>query len=134
MPILFSARSIFCAALSATIPLNDVQAQVADHPFDINGAFEGAVASTTAFNSGGTIKCNDQSVTVPKNLQVTYPAAFIGFRDFVTSSGGYIGYSCEITGNVVNGVAIAAQVPIAQALLNGASGRLGMIMNDDENK
>ncbi|GJD04496.1 hypothetical protein ColKHC_13321 [Colletotrichum higginsianum] len=119
---MFSARSLFCAALSATISLNGVQAQVADYPFDINGAFEGAAALTTEFNSGGTIKCNGQTITVPKNLQVTYPAAFIGFKDFVASSGGYTGYNCEVTGNVVNGVAIAAQVSIAQALLNGASG------------
>ncbi|KZL69933.1 hypothetical protein CT0861_06931 [Colletotrichum tofieldiae] len=118
---MFSAKS-FCAALGVTISLTGVQAQVADYPFDINGAFEGASASTTEFNSGGIIKCNGHSITVPKNLQVTYPAAFIGFKDFIAGSAGYTGYNCEVTGNVVNGVAIAAQVSIAQALLNGASG------------
>ncbi|KAK1622435.1 hypothetical protein BDP81DRAFT_411276 [Colletotrichum phormii] len=86
-----SAKTIFYAALSASLSFTSVQAQVADYPFDINGAFEG---------------------------------------EFVGSSGGYTGYNCEVTGNVVNGVPIAAQVSIAQSLLNGASGFVDSVNND----
>ncbi|KAL2875842.1 hypothetical protein SGCOL_008990 [Colletotrichum sp. CLE4] len=124
------AKTIFYAALSASLSFTSVQAQVADYPFDINGAFEGASATTTDFNTGGTFRCNGHAITVPKNLQVTFPAAFIPFREFVGSSGGYTGYNCEVTGNVVNGVPIAAQVSIAQSLLSGASGFVDSVNND----
>ncbi|KXH57308.1 hypothetical protein CSAL01_04334 [Colletotrichum salicis] len=127
---MLSAKTIFHAALSASLSFTSVQAQVADYPFDINGAFEGASATTTDFNTGGTFRCNGHAITVPKNLQVTFPAAFIPYREFVGSSGGYTGYNCEVTGNVVNGVPIAAQVSIAQSLLNGASGFVDSVNND----
>ncbi|KAK2060814.1 hypothetical protein LY76DRAFT_624967 [Colletotrichum caudatum] len=104
--------------------------QVPDYPFDVNGAFEGSSTSTTEFNSGGIIKCNGHFITVPKNLQVTNPDAFIGFKDFVASSSGYTGYNCEVTGNVVNGVYVAARVSFAQALLNGASGYVDKVSFD----
>ncbi|WYZ37026.1 hypothetical protein EsH8_II_000532 [Colletotrichum jinshuiense] len=126
---MLSSKSLLCTALSATLSFSGVRAQVADYPFDINGVFGGASATTTEFNSGGTITCNGYSITVPKNLQVTFPAAFIPFKDFARS-GSYGGYNCEVVGNVVNGVRIAAQVSIAQSLLDGATGYVDSVSFD----
>ncbi|KAK2028555.1 hypothetical protein LX32DRAFT_673414 [Colletotrichum zoysiae] len=127
---MFAAKGVFYVALGAIISLSVAQVQVPDYPFDVNGAFESASASTTEFNTGGIIKCNGHSITVPRNLQVTYPAAFIGFKDFVASSSRYTGYNCEVAGNVVNGVYIAARVSIAQPLLNGTSGYVDKVSFD----
>ncbi|OLN95242.1 hypothetical protein CCHL11_08137 [Colletotrichum chlorophyti] len=98
---MLSTKSIVRVVLGIASSITGVQAQVADYPFDINGAFERLSFSL---------------------YRVTFPAAFIPFKDFVAKSGSYIQYNCEVTGNVVNGVYIAAQVSIAQELLNGASG------------
>ncbi|KAF6812113.1 hypothetical protein CMUS01_13132 [Colletotrichum musicola] len=117
------SKSLLCSALGATLSLSGVQAQaVADVPLDIDGAFQGATATTGDFNSGGSIVCNGQSVIVPKNLQITFPAAFVGFKDFAGNSGAYIGYQCSITGNIVNGRSIAAQIAIAQYSTTTSSG------------
>jgi hypothetical protein len=77
-----------------------------DTPLDLDGALEGyamhppptplpshrivltfihpraTVDDPTLFNSGGTITVNGQTVKIPKNLQIGFPAAFIPWRDF----------------------------------------------------
>ncbi|KAF9871191.1 hypothetical protein CkaCkLH20_11360 [Colletotrichum karsti] len=139
---MFSAKSFLCAALAATVSFTGVQAQIdttADIPLDIDGAFEGASADTTDFNTGGTIRCNGQTVVVPQNLQITFPAAFIPFKDFVASykTGNYGNYQCSITGNIVGGIkgrAIAAQISIAQFATTTASGYITDVANNGEIK
>lgn len=48
-----------------------------------------ATADSTAFNTGGKIKVGGLSITIPKNLQIQFPAAWVPFKDF--ASGGYTG-------------------------------------------
>ncbi|KAL0941612.1 uncharacterized protein CTRU02_204375 [Colletotrichum truncatum] len=123
--IMPSTRSLVYAALGATLSFAGVQAQAgtaADVPLDIDGAFQTATLTGTEFNSGGSITCNGRTVIVPKNLQITFPAAFVGFKDFVANMGSYKGYQCSITGNVVGGKAIAAQIAIAQFATTTNSG------------
>ncbi|KAJ0382326.1 hypothetical protein COL922a_012793 [Colletotrichum nupharicola] len=120
------SKALFYTALGATLSFTGVQAQLgttADVPLDIDGAFEGASVTGTAFNSGGSITCNGQTVTVPKNLQVTFPAAFIPFPKFVANAGSYKGYECSIVGNIVGGkTAVAAQVEISPFATTTSSG------------
>lgn len=81
-----------------------------------------AVNNSDAYNSGGTLTVSGSSITVPKNLQVQFPAAFIGFKDFALGSGAYNRYQMEVAGNVVDGKRIAAQVSISQFMLEGDTG------------
>jgi hypothetical protein len=70
------------------------------------------------------------TVQVPQNLQVTFPAAFIGWHDFVSRKGDFIGYEMDVAGNIVNGVPLAAQISISQFSLTGASGYIESVNYD----
>ncbi|CRK19615.1 hypothetical protein BN1723_011942 [Verticillium longisporum] len=123
-----SARSILLAVAGVTFSVLGVNAQ--DVPFTYNGAFEGATASSTDFNSGGTIRVSGHSVTVPKNLQIQFPAAWVGFKDFAGGSAAFDEYEVEVTDNIVGGTPIAAQISIAQYLLAGATGFVDTVSFD----
>jgi hypothetical protein len=53
-----------------------------------------ASADGTAYNSGGKISVGGLQITIPKNLQVQFPAAWVPFKDF--ASGGYLGNELSV--------------------------------------
>ncbi|KAB5522136.1 hypothetical protein GE09DRAFT_501728 [Coniochaeta sp. 2T2.1] len=101
-----------------------------DIPFSFNGAFNDASASSADANSGGSVTVNGYTITVPKNMQVAFPAAFIGWRDFVDHKGSFIGYQMDVIGNIVSGTPLAAQISIAQFELTAGTGYIDSV-NDD---
>lgn len=48
--------------------------------------YHSATADSSAFNSGGKISVNGVVITVPRNLQVQFPAAFIPFVQVTSGS------------------------------------------------
>lgn len=70
------------------------------------------------------------TIQVPKNLQVVFPAAFIGWRDFVSQKSHFTGYEMDVVGNIVNGVPLAAQISIAQFSLAAAAGYIDSVNYD----
>ncbi|KAF2716562.1 hypothetical protein K431DRAFT_298558 [Polychaeton citri CBS 116435] len=106
-------------------------------PFNIDGALEryaqrdfanmsqkltdgSASASSQEYNSGGTMVVNGMSITVPKNLQVQFPAAWVPWK--TVAGGSFTGNEVSVVGNVVDGKAIAGMVNIGQFLLETNSG------------
>ncbi|KAB2581281.1 hypothetical protein BFW01_g10731 [Lasiodiplodia theobromae] len=89
--------------------------------FALDGLMDAASVSGTDTNSGGSISVNGYAVTVPKNMIVQFPAAWIPWKDVATDDK-LNGYEVSVTGNVVNGVAIAGQIQISQTLLNAGTG------------
>lgn len=64
-----------------------------DSPLWIQGGLESAVATDAAvYNTGGTIVINGFTMTVPKNVLVQFPAAWVPFKDFAASQQKFIGY------------------------------------------
>ncbi|KAK7984071.1 hypothetical protein PG989_011473 [Apiospora arundinis] len=105
-----------------------------DVGFDLDGAIEGATTSDdTIFNSGGTISVNGFTVTIPKNLQVGFPASWIPWKDFVNAwkDGKFPGFEVSVVGNFVNGGGpIAAQVYVSSLFTQGSSGFISQVNFD----
>jgi hypothetical protein len=103
-------------------------------PFDITGAIESFTATNIADPySGGTMKVNGLTITIPRNLVITMPAAYLTTGQLFggnLSSGLALtdvpapiaAYEASIAGNIVGGNYIAGLVGIAQQGLNGANG------------
>jgi hypothetical protein len=103
-------------------------------PFDITGAIESfAVNNISDPYSGGTMKVNGLSITIPRNLVITMPAAYLTVGQLFggnPSSGLALAdvpapiaaYEASIAGNIVGTTYIAGLVGIAQQGLNGANG------------
>ncbi|KAK4169624.1 hypothetical protein QBC43DRAFT_283177 [Cladorrhinum sp. PSN259] len=91
-------------------------AQVAgrDTPITLDGALDDCQANDDSFNTGGFIQLNGWNVTVPKNMLVTFPAAFVPWKEFVANKSAVLGYEVTLTGNVVNGVPLAGQIFVQQ--------------------
>jgi len=112
------------SALAAVVVSQDVG-------FAVDGYLaDAAVTDTSLYNTGGSISVNGWNVVVPKNLQVGFPAAWVPWKDFVASLGTFRGYEVSVTGNVVGGKAIAAQVYISQLFLQASQGTIQAV-NDD---
>ncbi|KAI6383550.1 hypothetical protein MCOR25_000007 [Pyricularia grisea] len=101
-----------------------------DVPLLLIGAFEGATADDDSFNTGGFVSVLGQSVTVPKNLQVAFPATFVPWKDFVGSASKFLGYEINVVGNYVNGVPIAGQISISQFSVAFGAGYIEKINPD----
>lgn len=67
-----------------------------------------ASATTTDFNSGGSISVNGYPITIPKNLIVQFPAAFVPFKDF--AAGSFTGNEVSVAGNIVSQESASATV------------------------
>jgi hypothetical protein len=103
-------------------------------PFDITGAIESFTATNIADPySGGIIKVNGLSITIPRNLVVTMPAAYLTVGQLfggnpssglalADSPAPIAAYEASIAGNIVGSTYIAGLVGIAQQGLNGANG------------
>lgn len=89
-------------------------------PLFVTGLIDSMSAATADLNSGGTITVNGFTITVPKNLIVQFPAAWVPWQTVTASS--LTGYEVSISGNVVDGKPISGQIELAQTLLNAGSG------------
>ncbi|KAK4672062.1 hypothetical protein QC764_611180 [Podospora pseudoanserina] len=85
-----------------------------DIPMWLDGALVDATATDDSYNTGGTISVNGWTVQVPKNMLVTFPAAYVPWKDFVAQKAAVIGYEVNVAGNIVNGVSIAAQIIVQE--------------------
>ncbi|EMR67887.1 hypothetical protein UCREL1_5116 [Eutypa lata UCREL1] len=81
-----------------------------DAPLFIQGGFEDATATDDSYNTGGTISLNGFTITVPTNVLVQFPAAWVPWKDFVEDKEAMIGYEINAIGNFINGEPIAAQI------------------------
>ena len=68
-----------------------------DAPLFVEGGLEDAIAFDDTFNSGGTISVGGFNITIPKNLQVEFPAAYVGWRDFAADKDSMIGYETMVS-------------------------------------
>ncbi|KAH8655356.1 hypothetical protein BX600DRAFT_416530 [Xylariales sp. PMI_506] len=93
-----------------------------DYPLFTQGGLEGAVATDDSFNSGGTISLNGIDITVPKNMLVQFPAAYVPWQDFVAQKDNMLGYEINVVGNFINNVPIAAQIIAFEFFENLSSG------------
>ena len=87
-----------------------------------------ATTSGTEYDASGTMIVNGMSITIPKNLQVQFPAAFVSWPSTVNA--GLSGYEVSVTGNVVGGKPIAGLVQLSQLLLLGGDGTISALAND----
>jgi hypothetical protein len=55
-----------------------------------------ATASSSAFNTGGTVRLLGFTLTVPENLQVGFPATFVPWKDFVANKDKFRGYEMDV--------------------------------------
>lgn len=93
-----------------------------DAPLFVQGALEDATAFDDTFNTGGTISVGGFNITVPKNMQVQFPAAYVPWKDFVGDKDSMLGYETNVIGNFINGIPIAAQILTYQFFEGLASG------------
>ncbi|GAB7345484.1 hypothetical protein MBLNU457_3808t3 [Dothideomycetes sp. NU457] len=69
-------------------------------PFDLDGRIEGIQATDpTLFNTGGTITVYGTPITIPSNLLVQFPAAWVPFQQFARDAASWTGYEVSISGN-----------------------------------
>ncbi|KAF2965157.1 hypothetical protein GQX73_g8432 [Xylaria multiplex] len=93
-----------------------------DAPLFVQGALQDATAFDDTFNTGGTISVGGFNITVPRNMQVEFPAAYVPWKDFAEDKDSMIGYETNVIGNFVNGRPIAAQILIYEFFEGLASG------------
>ncbi|KAI1259277.1 hypothetical protein F5Y18DRAFT_433424 [Xylariaceae sp. FL1019] len=86
------------------------QAYAQDAPLFVQGGLDDATASDDTYNTGGTISVGGFNITVPRNMLVQFPAAYVPFKDFVEDVNSMIGYETSVVGNFINGEPIAAQI------------------------
>ncbi|MDQ1686763.1 MAG: hypothetical protein QOC82_3500, partial [Frankiaceae bacterium] len=107
------------------------------HGFDVTGFIQDAKANATNAGCpnesdpsrfGGTVKLNNQTITIPCNLVVQMPANTFTWADFVhggpdlSLGNGYPSFEIDVQGNVVDGRWIAGLAFVSQQSLNGGSG------------
>lgn len=68
-----------------------------DAPLFIQGGFEDATATDDSYNTGGTISVNGFTITVPSNMLVQFPAAWVPWKDFVEDKDAMIGYEINVS-------------------------------------
>ncbi|KAK4148880.1 hypothetical protein C8A00DRAFT_38530 [Chaetomidium leptoderma] len=105
-----------------------------DVPILLNGALVDATATDDSYNTGGTISVNGWTVIVPKNMLVTFPAAFVPWKDFVAGKASVIGFEVNVAGNIVNGQALAAQIIISEFAMELNQGHIDEINFDGSMK
>lgn len=68
-----------------------------DAPLFVQGGFEDATATDDSYNTGGTISVNGFTITVPINVLVQFPAAWVPWKDFVEDKEAMVGYEIEVS-------------------------------------
>ncbi len=92
-------HSSFTSILVAGLRLMDLfsQAYGQDAPLFVQGALEDATAFDDIFNTGGTISVGGFNITVPKNMQVEFPAAYVPWKDFAEEKDSMLGYETMVS-------------------------------------
>lgn len=62
----------------------------------IDGALEDVVATDDTYNTGGLIVVNGHNMTVPKNVLVQFPSAWVPFKDFAANKQDFIGFEAFV--------------------------------------
>jgi hypothetical protein len=68
-----------------------------DVPIFLTGALIDATATDDSYNTGGTISVNGWVVNVPKNMIVTFPAAYVPWKDFVANKTAVMGFEVTVS-------------------------------------
>lgn len=63
-----------------------------DYPLFVQGAFEDATVTDDTYNSGGSVVVNGFTMSVPRNVLVQFPAAWVPFPEFVARKQDFIGF------------------------------------------
>jgi hypothetical protein len=82
------------------------------------------------FNTGGTISVLGHTITVPSNLLVAFPAAWVPWGQVAGNKSSLIGYEVSVSGNFVDEVPIAGFISVAQFDLSGGSGYVDAVNTD----
>ncbi|KAI8635382.1 hypothetical protein F5Y19DRAFT_9916 [Xylariaceae sp. FL1651] len=102
-----------------------------DAPLFVQGALDDATAFDDTYNTGGTITVAGFNITVPKNMLVQFPAAYVPWKDFVEDKDSMLGYETNVIGNFINGEPIAAQILTYEFFEGLASGFIESIDFED---
>lgn len=62
----------------------------------IDGALQDVIATDDTYNSGGLIVVNGYNMTVPKNVLVQFPSAWVPFKDFAANKEDFIGFEAFV--------------------------------------
>lgn len=62
----------------------------------IDGALEDVLATDDTYNTGGVIVVNGQNMTVPKNVLVQFPSAWVPFKEFAANKEDFIGFEAFV--------------------------------------
>jgi len=68
-----------------------------DVPIFLTGALIDATATDDTFNTGGTISVNGWVVNIPKNMIVTFPAAYVPWKEFVAGKAAVMGFEVTVS-------------------------------------
>lgn len=93
----FNLLSLLLAGFQLLTFITWVHAQ--DAPLFIQGGLEDATAVDETYNTGGTISINGFTMTVPKNMLVQFPAAWVPWKDFVADKASMLGYEVNVRKN-----------------------------------
>ncbi|KAK1777202.1 hypothetical protein QBC45DRAFT_417434 [Copromyces sp. CBS 386.78] len=104
-----------------------------DIPFDVDGGLDGCtITDATLYNSGGTISVAGWTITVPRNTQVGFPAAWVPWRDFCGGDVAFMkGFEVTVVGNTLplHGP-IAGQISISQFGTSFGRGVISSVSHD----
>ncbi|KAF2674125.1 hypothetical protein BT63DRAFT_461787 [Microthyrium microscopicum] len=120
--------------MAAFVAINQALAQTVV-PFTIDGLLDSVkITNASQFNSGGTVTAYGHAITIPENMLVQFPAAYIPFQkfalDYLTNPGLYTGFEVSLDGNFVNNVPIAGMMSISQFLAGSGAGIVGSVNTD----
>ncbi|KAK1757943.1 hypothetical protein QBC47DRAFT_357845 [Echria macrotheca] len=105
-----------------------------DVPIILDGALVDATATDDSYNTGGTISVNGWTVNVPKNMLVSFPAAFVPWKEFVANKSAVLGFEVNVAGNIVDGNPLAAQVIVTEFVMETNQGYIEQINFDGSMK
>jgi hypothetical protein len=97
--LLACITSVFAQELVASRdkpPSDQDTDQVSSAGLLTHAGIEGAQANDDTYNSGGFIQVGGFNITVPKNMLVAFPAAYVPFKDFAADIDSMIGYEVEV--------------------------------------
>ncbi|KFA64271.1 hypothetical protein S40285_10574 [Stachybotrys chlorohalonatus IBT 40285] len=115
-----SFRQLFLVLLVHLLRLSPAFAQ--DAGLLVHGGLEDASVHDSTYNSGGYISVQGFNITVPRNMLVSFPAAYIPWPEFVSELDAMRGDEIQVIGNFVNGELMAAQISTSQFFESLSSG------------
>ncbi|KAK1761334.1 hypothetical protein QBC47DRAFT_428722 [Echria macrotheca] len=107
-----------------------------DAPLWVQAGFQNATitpsnSTKVPYNIGGTITVNGFTITVPRNLLVQFPAAWVPWAEFVAHKDKFVGFETLVIGNTINNTPLAAQVILTEFFEGLSSGFIDSINHTD---